>query len=201
VVFDEEEYERNLQRWSVMELPAFRISDWDGTSSDGSVGGVALSMTSDGLQRAVTMSRAVVHRRPDVRGDLIRVTSSRPDSEDDRYSALVNMAVQLVKSQQADDDAAEEHDRRIHGLADRLRDGEFPWTTATLDVDGAATEFDVLIVGDEWAAFTNLDDEVSVEMLGHHEPFADFRLDRFTGAASAGMGAFLDEIQREIGER
>jgi hypothetical protein len=48
-VFDEEEYERNLQRWSVMELPAFRISDWDGTWSDGSVGGVALSMTSDGL--------------------------------------------------------------------------------------------------------------------------------------------------------
>jgi hypothetical protein len=70
-------------------------------------------------------------------------------------------------------------------LADRLRDGEFPWTTAILDVDGAATEFDVLIVDDEWAAFTNLDDDVSIECSDTTSHSPTFRLVRFTGAAAS----------------
>jgi hypothetical protein len=114
----------------------------------------------------------------------VRVTSSRPNVDEElrRYSALSNMAVQIVKGELADGSTAEEHNRKVFELADRLRAVEYPWTAGTVLVDGAAVEFDVLAVGEVWAAFGDFDDDVWIEMQGHGIPFAGFRLAKIPDA-------------------
>ena len=176
--FDEADYARKLERWAVSHLPMFRIEDWQGTWG-GAVSGGLFRSNSKGYRSmpSGTMTKTVWHHRPDSPIE-IRVISSRPDVDEDgrRHAALTNMAIRIVKAQLPDDATAEERNREVFQLADRLRAGEYPWTTRIVVVEGAAIEFDVLAVGDVWAAFGALDEDVAIDMQGHDIPFGHFRL-------------------------
>jgi hypothetical protein len=178
VDFDEAAYARKLERWAISDLPMFRIEDWQGTWGGATSGVLSSRSTLDGsTRRSVTMARTVWHHRPGSSIE-IRLVSSRPsvDEEGRRDSALTNMAIQLVKGQLAEGAAAEDHNREVLELTERLRSGEYPWTTRILVVEGIAIEFDVLAVGEVWAAFGDLDEDVSIDMQGHGVRFAAFQL-------------------------
>lgn len=177
-----DEYYRSLERWAASELPVFRVADWDGTWSLGVSGGLG-SVGSDGAHRFWGLStQGVCHRRHGERAEAITVTSNRPDP-DEYIPQLGNMAIQLRKAQLRDDATAAEANRLTDEWEERLRTGEFAWMSATFSVDGVPTEFDVLAVDDVWFAFAHINDDVTIEILGHHTPFDDLRLSRVTESA------------------
>ena len=178
-----DEYMRNLERWAASELPVFRVADWEGTWSLGVSGGLG-SVGSDGTHRFWGLStQGVCHRRPGERAEAVTVTSNRPDI-DEYIPELGNMAIQLRRAQVRDDATASEANRLTHEWDKRLRSGEFAWMSATFSVDGVPTEFEVLAVGEVWFAFAHINDDVTIEMLGLHTPFADLRLTRSHGTLS-----------------
>jgi hypothetical protein len=180
VDFDDAEHARRLERWEVTPLVAYRIEDWDGPWSVSGTGGlIAVSRRGRFVreERSITTSRTVRHRRSGGAAG-VRVTSARRDGDDEgaRDSALVNMAMGIAGGRLAVGDDPEERNRKVSAVADRLRAGEYPWTTVTMLVDGTEIEFDVLIVGEAWAAFGNLDDDVRLDLQGEGVPFTRFRL-------------------------
>ena len=177
--FDEAEYERKLARWALSVLPTFRLEDWSGTWSGSASGALNIS-TGKGRRRStrsIAMSRTVAHHQPDSSAE-VRVTSSRPDVDElsRRHSALTNMAIQIVRGRVTEGTPADEYNREVFQLVDRLQGGEYAWTTAIVVVSGAEIEFDVLTVGDAWAAFGDVNEDVRIDMEGRAVPFAAFRL-------------------------
>jgi hypothetical protein len=185
-VSSDDEYARYLERWAATALPVFRVADWDGTWLLGNSGGLGSIAVNGTQQFWGTMSQDVWHRRPDVRGDAITVTSSRP-SFDEYSPQLGNMAIQICKAQPRDGATVEEQNQRMSELQERLSTGEFPWASANFMVDGVPTEFAVLIVGEVWFAFAQLDD-VDIEILGQHTPLADLRLTRVAEPPPSSIG-------------
>jgi hypothetical protein len=175
----DDDYRRDLERWAASTLPVFRVADWDGTWLLGTSGGLK-SAASDGTDRFWgTMSQEVWHRRPEVHDDAITVTSSRPDG--DEYSPqLGNMAIQIYNAEPRDKATADEANQRIDEWQERLYSGEFAWAAVSFSVDGLPTQFEILAVEEVWFAFARLDDDVHIEILGHHTPYTDLRLTRVT---------------------
>jgi hypothetical protein len=178
--FDEAEYERKLERWALSALPTFRIEGWSGTWSGSASGTLCVSSARRSRRptRSVVMTRTITHRQPDSSAE-IRVSSSRPDVDEvsHRHSALTNMAIQIVRGRVSESATADEYDREVFQLADRLQGNEYAWTTAVAGVDGANIELDVLTVGEVWVAFGSLNEDVRIDLEGRDIPFAVFRLE------------------------
>ncbi|MCU1456436.1 MAG: hypothetical protein JWL73_528 [Actinomycetia bacterium] len=156
--FDENEYAKGLRRWATTELPAFRVEAWPESPAvdvTGALGGTSES----GTRTDIVMSKTSSHRRDD--GAWIDVVSHRPDDPAGlKEWAPRNMLIRAAKREVGPNASARKHNTTVNQLHRAADNGEIPWDRARVSVDGLEVDFDVMEVGDGWAAFAELDDVV-----------------------------------------